>query len=365
MIESHQKAVKIRRRNTLALLAGLAACGLLPTRTVQAQPARMGQDFFSEQLQNNLQFGWLGRADVQEFITRASQQHGLPRAWLEAQFEGLGAQPRALALANPPPPKPDEPPRKRSWAKYRALHVNDAQITQGREFLSEHQSVFRSVQRRFGVPAEVIAGIIGVETKFGRFTGRFPTLETLATLAFESPRRAEFFRKELEQLLIMGHQGLVSVRQVQGSFAGALGLPQFMPSSWRNFAVAYRNASHADLLNSPEDAIASVGNFLKLHGWQRNAPSHVPAIVADAALAQQFIPKKLAPAHTVGQLESAGIQQAQPRLPADLQASLIDLPEDDESPGYWFAANNFFVITHYNRSYMYAAAVLSLAEALA
>jgi membrane-bound lytic murein transglycosylase B len=357
--------MKIQRRTILASLGSMGVTSLLPYRSALAQTARMGQETPTNPIEESLRFGWLGRADVQEFIASVSQYHRLPRAWVEEQFKGLGAQPRALALVNPPPPKPDEPPRKRSWQKYRAIHINDAQIAQGKDFLNTHRDVFDSVQQRFGVAPPVIAGIIGVETKFGRFTGRFPTFETLVTLAFESPRRAEFFRKELESLLIMGHEGLVPLREVQGSFAGALGLPQFMPSSWRNYAVGFANPERADLMNNPHDAIASVGNFLKRHGWEPNAPSHVPAIVSDSAKPRQFIPKKLAPDHTVAQLESAGIQQAQPRLAANTRASLIDLPEEDDSVGYWFAANNFFVITHYNRSYMYAAAVLSLAEALA
>ncbi len=356
--------MKTQRRKLIASLGGMAATSLLPGRFAHAQPTRTGQDALGATIDDSLRFGWLGRADVQEFIGAVSQRNGLPRAWIEAQFHGLGSQPRALALVNPPPPKPGEPPTKRSWAKYRAIHVNEAQIVQGKEFLRQHRSVFESVYQRFGVPPQVIAGIIGVETKFGRVTGRFPTLETLVTLAFESPRRAEFFRRELESLLIMGHQGVVALREVQGSFAGALGMPQFMPSSWRNFAVGFGNPDRADLLNSPQDSIASVGNFLKLHGWQAGGLSHAPAIVHDVAKAKQFIAKKLAPAHTVGQLEAAGIVQAEKRLAAQTPASLIDLPEEDDSFKFWFATNNFFVVTQYNRSYMYAAAVLSLAEAL-
>ena len=341
------------RRQIIASLAGMASAAVLPTNAME--------NFVDD----SLRFGWLGRADVQEFIALVSAQHNLPRAWIEAQFQGLGVQPRALALMNPPPPKPGEPPRTRSWQKYRAIHVNTAQIAQGKAFLRQHHSAFESVRERFGVPSTVIAGIIGVETKFGRFTGQFPTLETLATLAFESPRRTEFFRKELESLLVMGYQGIVPVREVRGSFAGALGLPQFMPSSWRSYAVGFENTSQADLVNNPQDAIASVGNFLKQHGWQPNQASHTPAVVSDLKKARQFIPKKLEPAHTVAQLEASGIRQSEPRLEPQSRASLIDLPEEDGSVGFWFAANNFFVVTHYNRSYMYAAAVLSLAEALA
>ncbi|MBU3720084.1 MAG: lytic murein transglycosylase [Burkholderiaceae bacterium] len=358
--------MRLTRRHILEYGSLMGLSAMMPAGLAWAQPAaKAPKEPYADMLADRLRFGWLGRSDVQEFISSVSDRHGLPRPWLESQFRHLGAQPRALALIAPPPPGPgDPPPRKRSWARYLSQHADAGRMKDGREFLSRHREVFKSVAAESGVPAHVIAAIIGVETKYGTFTGRFPALETLATLGFDSPRRSDFFLKELETLLLMGRQGVVNLKEVKGSFAGALGLPQFMPSSWQKFAVGYKNRDKADLINSPQDAIASVGNFLKMHGWRPGEVSHSVARVDPGLDAKRFVAPQLEPIHTVEEIERAGIRQENPRLTGTLRASLIDLPEEDDSVGYWFAAHNFFVITQYNRSFMYAAAVLTLSEAL-
>lgn len=353
-----------QRRRVLELGASLLLAGGLPASALLAQPRNKTAREIEESLAIGLRYGWLGRSDVQTFISDISEKHNLPRTWLWEHFDGLGAQPRALLLMNPPPPPPGEVPRKRSWARYLSQHADATRIKAGRAFMAEHRRVLDDVAQQSGVPAQVIAAIIGVETKYGQFTGRFPTLETLTTLAFESPRRSEFFRRELESLLVMGRQGIVNLKEVRGSFAGALGLPQFMPSSWQNFARGYRDPSRADLINDPHDAIASVGNFLKLHGWRANMPTHTVALMSLNAQPSGFVAPQLEPIHTVATLQAAGIEQQSPRLLPGTKASLIDLPEEDDSVTYWIAAHNFFVVTQYNRSFMYAAAVLTLAESL-
>lgn len=353
-----------QRRHVIALGAGsiLLATGL---RTPKALASAVDRGPNTEDgLAVRMRHGWLGRVDVQEFIYDVADRNNLPRTWIASQFEGLGAQPRALQLMNPPPPAPGQPVRKRSWARYLSQHADITRVRDGRKFMGEHQDVLADVAKRSGVPANVITAIIGVETKYGQFTGRFPTLETLTTLAFESPRRTDFFRRELESLLIMGRLGVVDLKQVRGSFAGALGLPQFMPSSWRNYAVGYRDPARPDLINRPHDAIASIGNFLKAHGWKANMPSHDVAVIPAHVSPTAFVAPKLEPLHTVEKLQRAGISQKTNRLSGNTPASLIDLPEEDDTVTYWIAANNFFVVTQYNRSFMYAAAVLTLAEAL-
>lgn len=354
------------RRKILETCSLVAAAALTPAGAVWAQrrPKPPGEPY-ADMLADRLRFGWLGRSDVQEFISMQSDRHGMPRAWLEGHFKRLGAQPRALALVVPPPPGPDDPPpRKRSWARYLSQHADANRIKEGGEFLLRYREVFNTVSEQSGVPAPVIAAIIGVETRYGKFTGRYPTLETLATLGFDSPKRADFFLKELEILLLMGHQGLIDLKEIKGSYAGALGLPQFMPSSWRQFAIGYKKREKPDLINNPQDAIASVGNFLKMHGWAAGEPSHSVALVPDGIDAKPFVAPQLTPIHTVAQIQQAGITQTDARLGAKTRASLIDLPEEDDTVKYWFAAHNFFVITQYNRSFMYAAAVLTLAQSL-
>lgn len=355
------------RRSLLSFFCASAALGAGLARPLsgfsQDAPRRAPTEAMPEELVFALRFGWLGRSDVQEFISDVAWRHDMPRRWIEDQFRPLGVQPRALALVNPPPPSADEPARKRSWARYLSAHVDASRVREGREFLSQHRRTFSNVSKHYGIPAHVIAAIIGVETKYGKFTGRYPALETLVTLAFASPRRNDFFKSELESLLIMGREGVIDLQRTQGSFAGALGLPQFMPSSWRNFAVGY-DSNRPNLLNNPSDAIASVANFLRVHGWQPNEPSHTPALMPAKFDANRFLPTRLSPAHTLAQLTSAGIRQEVERFSPDARVSLIDLPEADDTVIYWIAAQNFFTITHYNRSYMYAAAVLTLAERL-
>lgn len=354
------------RRKILEHGGLLAVAAALPVGAAWSQRGpKASSEPYADMLADRLRFGWLGRSDVQEFISMQTDRHGMPRAWLEGHFKRIGSQPRALALIAPPPPSPDDPPpRKRSWARYLSQHADTSRVKEGREFLIRYRDVFETVSSQSGVPPQVIAAIIGVETRYGKFTGRFPTLETLATLGFDSPRRADFFLKELETLLLMGHQGVLDLKEVKGSFAGALGLPQFMPSSWRQYAIGYKKRDKPDLINSPQDAIASVGNFLKVHGWITGEPTHSMAHVPDGVDTKPFVAPQLTPIHTVAQIQQAGISQREARLGAQARASLIDLPEEDDTVQYWFAAHNFFVITQYNRSFMYAAAVLTLAESL-
>ena len=331
-----------------------------------ALPQGRAQTSSEDTLTQRLRFGWLGRSDVQEFLWDLSQRVALPRDWLEKQFRNLGVQPRALLLMYPPPPPPGEPAAKKSWARYLAAHVGEVRVSEGYEFLRQHRNAFHVATEQSGVPANIIAAIIGVETRYGKYTGNFPALETLTTLAFESPRRTDFFKRELESLLIMGRQGVIDLKQSKGSYAGALGLPQFMPSSWRSYAQGYQRKDRADLINNPRDAIVSVGNFLKVHGWKRDEPSHSPVITDTSNTAlSRFIAPRLEPLHTVAELHQMGAVQIQEKLNPSMKASLIDLPEEDNSVRYWMAAHNFFVITQYNRSFMYAAAVLTLADALA
>jgi membrane-bound lytic murein transglycosylase B len=348
-----------RRLIFTAPLLGLGTPAVFAQRNPRSSP-----DTAAESLQERMRFGWLGRSDVQEFISEISDRHSIPRTWLERQFRGLGTQPRALSLVNPPPPSPGETPPRRSWSRYLAQHVDTRQVIEGYAFMTRHRETLAAVASASGVPVNIMCAIIGVETRYGKFTGSFPTLETLATLAFHSPRRGDFFRQELEALLLMGHQGVVPVRDVKGSFAGALGLPQFMPSSWMNFAVSFRGRPTADLINDPQDAIASVGQFLRHHGWRRDEPSHARVTLPEGLDASGYVAPKLEPIHTVATIEAAGVVQIGRRLPSHLRASLIDLPEAEGRGEYWIAAHNFFVITQYNRSFMYAAAVLSLAESL-
>ena len=212
----------------------------------------------------------------------------------------------------------------------------------------------------YGVPEEVIVAIIGVETVYGRNTGGFSVFEALATLAFQYPRRAEFFRSELEQFLLMARENNLDPLSIKGSYAGAIGIPQFMPGSQRRYAVDFDGDERIDLSNSREDAIGSVARFLEQHGWQAGQPVTVPANLPgtpDATLIEAGI----RPSLKVGDLLQRGIKA---NAAPESTVALVDLVSPGRDTEYWLGFENFYVITRYNRSSFYAMSVFQLGEAL-
>jgi membrane-bound lytic murein transglycosylase B len=217
------------------------------------------------------------------------------------------------------------------------------------------------------VPAEIIAAVIGVETLYGKQLGHFDTFAALTTLAFDYPPRAELFRRELEELLLLAREENHSVLSYTGSYAGALGLPQFLPSSRRRFAIDFDQDGRIDLTASPADAIGSVANFLAEHGWEKDEPIAVMVTAAGDGV-QALIDKGIAPQRTPGQMETADVSIARvgagdTAIP-DRPAALIDLVTPGAATEYRLGYRNFYVITRYNRSSFYAAAVADLAAAL-
>jgi membrane-bound lytic murein transglycosylase B len=250
----------------------------------------------------------------------------------------------------------------RSWQAYRTNFVNERRIAAGVQFWAQHAPALERAEARYGVPAEVIVGIIGVETEFGRNTGAFRVVDALATLAFDYPRRADFFRAQLEEFLLFAREGDVNVLGVKGSYAGAMGIPQFMPGSYRRFAVDFDGDGRRDLHASAADAIGSVGNFLSEHGWQRDAPVAFAASVQDDAF-RPFADDGLKPRHAASALRTAGVAFDE-TVPDDAQCVLVELKSPDAPPAYRVGLHNFFVLTRYNRSGFYASAVSDLAAAV-
>jgi membrane-bound lytic murein transglycosylase B len=227
-------------------------------------------------------------------------------------------------------------------------------------------------EERYGVPAEIIVGIIGVETVYGRNTGNFRVLDALTTLAFDYPptptreARMAFFRGELENTLLFARETNIDPFSLYGSYAGAIGWPQFMPGSIRKFAVDFDGDGRVDLRNSPVDAIGSVANFLVEHGWKRGEPTVFPATVAMSDSGRSwdmFISQGLEAKFKLDELKAVGVT---PNVapPADLQFGLVDLQNGGEPTEYWLGANNFFAITQYNRSFFYAMSVIDLGRAV-
>ncbi len=303
--------------------------------------------------------GYASRQEVREFIREMVDRHGFGEGELHALFALTTRQPEILKAIRPP-----SSPRVRSWKNYRPIFVNERHIADGVRFAAQHADSLARAEAEYGVPQEIIVAIIGVETYYGRNMGKWRVIDALATLAFDYPPRADFFRSELEAFLLFTREANLDALEVRGSYAGAIGIPQFMPSSYRRWAVDYDGDKVALLRSSPTDAIGSVANFLKSHGWARGEPIvfHADLGTADPA---PLIAEGLKPTRTIAELAALGIQvHSNPAPSPATPAALIDLVTPDRLTEYRVGLNNFYVITRYNRSSFYAAAVFDLAQAL-
>jgi len=302
------------------------------------------------------------RDDVQAFIREMHERHGLDAYVLQALFGQT--RPLAAVIKAIMPPKD---PGVRSWRTYRERFVEPKRIAAGRRFMHTHGAELALAEARFGVPSEIVTAIIGIETLYGRQLGRFGSFAALTTLAFDYPPRAELFRGELEELLLLAREEDRSPLGYTGSYAGALGLPQFLPSSRRRFAIDFDSNGRIDLAASPADAIGSVANFLAEHGWERDAPIAVVVTVSGDGI-QALLDEGIAPRRTPGEMLSADVRilkvGASDTAIPDRPAALIDLVTPGAMTEYRLGYRNFHVITRYNRSSFYAAAVMDLAAAL-
>lgn len=292
--------------------------------------------------------------ELDVFIQELSRSDGFSKRALERLFARARIRPEIIQAM-------ERPKEALPWYEYRKLFVTDERIRQGVAFWKRHVRDLARAQREFGVPPEIVVAILGVETQYGRQRGAWPALDALTTLAFQYPPRAAFFREELRHYLLLTRELKLDPARIQGSYAGALGMPQFIPSSWRRYAVDFDGDGRADLLNSNTDIIGSVAHFLKMHGWQAEAP------VSDATHVEGTLYvwlEKLGakPSLSLHQFLRYGVSPVVHRDP-DLPAALI-LLETESGPRARIGYNNFYVITRYNRSHRYAMAVQELAEHL-
>jgi len=288
-----------------------------------------------------------------EFARDLEQRHGFKADELISQFAQIHANAAVLKLIKPP-----ASPLQRSWERYRPRFLNDRRIDGGVRFWQENAGQLAKAQALYGVPAEIIVAIVGVETEYGKNMGSFSVFEALSTLAFSYPPRAEFFRTELEQFLLLARENNLDPLAIKGSFAGAIGIPQFMPGSLRRYAVDFDGDHRIDLGNSVDDAIGSVAHFLEQHGWQAGQPVAVPAITSgtpDSALLQAGI----RPSLKVADLAEKGVRAS---IDPEATVALIDLVSPGQETEYWLGFENFYVITRYNRSSFYAMSVFQLGE---
>jgi membrane-bound lytic murein transglycosylase B len=322
--------------------------------------------------------------NIQAYALEVSESRNIPLKHVEGLLKNAEYNATAARLMTPSKTRV-----RRSWVTYRNRFVEPVRINAGVEFWNEHRPTLDKTFRDYGVPPSVIVAIIGVETIYGRNTGNFRVLDALTTLGFRypdssRPERSQLFRDQLADLIQLDYEKKLDAREVQGSFAGAIGLPQFMPGSLMRYAVDGNNDGRIDLSDSVEDAIASVASFLRMHGWQPGLPVFAPLVLPDNP--QSLVVGGLYPTldWTTLQRQGAKIRptagnqlEQKPRTTAmaansgdaawkQYKLGVVDLPDEPRNLAeYRSGTPNFFAITHYNRSYFYATSVADLAQALA
>ena len=298
------------------------------------------------------------RPEVQAFIKSLAERHGFRERELARLFARVKRIEPVLAAIQLPAEKA------RSWQDYRATFLEEGRIAGGVAFWRAQRKALERAESLYGVAPEYVVAIIGVETFYGRHTGRWRVVDALTTLAFDYPPRAEFFRGELENFLLLARENGADVFSMRGSYAGAIGMPQFMPGSTRRYAVDFDGDGAIDLRRSAPDAIGSVANFLKEHGWRRGAEVLLQAQVSGEQY-RQYLDGGFTPKYGVGELTKAGVEI--PGLPAELQEErgvLVELETPGATSDFRVGLQNFYVLTRYNRSAFYATVVADLAKAL-
>ena len=287
---------------------------------------------------------------IPEFIDNMVARHQFNRTELEKVFVRAQHQPSVIeSISRPATLKP--------WPEYRASFVNPERIKFGLEFWRKHRQTLHNAEQKYGVPQEIILAVIGVETVYGRDAGKYRVLDALTTLAFDYPRRADFFRSELENYLLLARDEQYDLLDMRGSYAGAMGIPQFMPSSHRKYAVDFNGNHKIDLLNEPVDAIGSVANYLQSYGWIKDKPIAVLSrAVGKVGAVDAATLQTLAAWSVSGVTPDMSISQEESARLADFTV--------EKGKEYWLVFNNFDVITRYNNSDFYAMSVFQLAEAL-
>lgn len=295
------------------------------------------------------------QAQVDAFVAEMNREHGFAAESLNQLFAGAERKQAILDAIS----RPAE--RVKPWKEYRPIFITQARIDQGVAFWNQHAETLARAEREYGVPAEVIVAIIGVETFFGRNTGNWRVIDALATLGFDYPPRADFFRKELREFLILTREQQVDPLSLKGSYAGAMGLPQFMPSSFRAYAVDFDGDGRIDIWNNPVDAIGSVASYFQRHGWVAGDPVVSRARIEGTRFADGLT-QGLEPVKSVGDLRQLGWTPLD--TVEDNYAVTAFRLEGEQGDEFWMGLPNFYVITRYNRSVMYAMAVHQLSAAL-
>jgi membrane-bound lytic murein transglycosylase B len=292
------------------------------------------------------------RDDMRDFITEMVQRHGFDRAQLEAWFKQARVRSDVIeAISRPAESKP--------WYEYRPIFLQSSRIEGGAAFWNENAMVLQRAEADYGVPPQIITAILGVETRYGSHQGSYRVMDSLVTLAFNYPPRASFFKEELEQYLLLTREEGMDPLTVTGSYAGAMGQTQFISSSYRHYAIDFDGDGKRDLWNDNADAIGSIANYFKAHGWERGGEVAVAATVSGERY-PALIAKGLKPSVNIAEMKRLGVKPAG-TLADNQLAALIELAEKDANE-YWLGLQNFYAITRYNHSPLYAMAVFQLSE---
>jgi len=291
---------------------------------------------------------------VQQFIAQMVKEHGFSRPKLEKLFSEAVERPEIVrAISRPAESKP--------WYQYRPIFLTESRIRQGVEFWRAHAATLARAQKVYGVPPQMVVAILGVETRYGRHTGSYRVIDALSTLAFDYPPRSAFFRKQLVRFLLMTREEHIDPLSLRGSYAGAMGKAQFIPSSYRRYAVDFDHDGHRDLWRSA-DAIGSVANYFHVHGWQPGGAIARRAEVSGDRF-EALLTKGIEPSVPVDKLSGYGVHLGTRALAPGQPAALLEL-HDSSAPEYWVTLHNFYVITRYNHSPLYAMAVYQLGKAI-
>ena len=295
------------------------------------------------------------KEDIDLFINKMVTLHGFDKTYLTELFKKVHIQHHVINAMN-------KPAEAKPWQHYQNFFVLDeGRFNAGLKFWQEHEQTLTEAEQQYGVPAEIIVAILGIETQYGNNVGKHRVINALSTLAFAYPNRAPYFKRELEEYLLLSRENNFDPFELRGSYAGAIGLPQFMPSSYRHYAISYNGNEKKDLLNNPNDAIFSIANFLKSHGWSKQQ-----TIVAKTTVqGEQYReimppPRKYKPTLSLKELSKYGINTTT-SMPQSTKAIILEL-DAGQHKEYWLGFQNFYTITRYNVSENYAMAVYQLSE---
>ncbi len=297
----------------------------------------------------------LKQANVKQFMHSMIQKYHFDQRQLITILTEAKFQPQIIESM-------EKPYEKKNWDVYKAIFLTDQRVNEGVQFWKANQSTLVRVEREYGVPADLIVAIIGVETLYGKRQGNYRVLDALTTLAFYYPKRSEFFTKELGEYLLLCREHHVPATEFIGSYAGAIGMPQFMPSSYRFYAVDFHHKGKADLVREDKDVISSVANYFAKHGWKSHEDVAEPARMTGSAYKQLTMNSKIAD-YAFVKLLASGVRPEMSKMQHPKRAGVIELLTD-QGPEYWLAYPNFYVITKYNSSPQYALVVYLLAQEL-